>query len=63
MKYLGIRINEKLSWKAHIEDIALNLIRADAMLYTVTDFVIAGILKAIYHALFEFHVHYACIIR
>ena len=31
------------------------------MLYKVGDFANAGILKAIYHALFESHFHYACI--
>ena len=41
----------------------LNLIRANAMLYKVRDFVNAGILKSIYHALlFELHIHYACTI-
>ena len=62
MKYLGIRIDNKLNWKAHINNIALKLIRANAMLYKVRDFVDAGILKSIYHALFESHIHYACII-
>ena len=31
-------------------------------IYKVRDFVIAGILKAIYHAAFESHIHYACFI-
>ena len=62
VKYLGIRIDTKLNWKAHINDIALKL-RANAMLYKVRDFVNAGILKSIYHALlFELHIHYACTI-
>ena len=52
VKYLGIRIDSKLNWKAHIDDIALKLITANAMLYKVRDFVNAGSLKAIYHALF-----------
>ena len=32
------------------------------MLHKVRNFVNAGILKAIYHALFESHIHYACLI-
>ena len=32
------------------------------MLYKVRDFVDAGILKSICYALFELHIHYACII-
>ena len=62
MKYLGVRIDSKLNWKVHFNNIALKLIRANAMRYKVRDFVDAGILKSIYHALFESHIHYACII-
>ena len=57
MKYLGIRI-DKLHWKAHIDNTALKLIRTNTMLYKVRGFVNAGI----FHALFESHIHYACII-
>ena len=59
VKYLGIRIDSKLNWKAQIDDISLKLIRANAMLYKVKDFFNAGILKAIYHALFESHIRCA----
>ena len=59
MKYLGINIDNKLNWKGHIDNIAVKLIR---MLYRVKDYANAGILKAIYHTLFESHIHYACII-
>ena len=62
VKYLGIRIDSKLKWKAHVDDIVLKLTRANAMLSKVIDFVNAEIWKAIYHALFESHIHYACII-
>ena len=55
VKYLGIRIDNKRSWKAHIDDIALKLIRANAMLYKVRNFANARILKGICHALFESH--------
>ena len=62
VKYLGIKIGSKLIWKAHIADIALKLIRAIAMLYKVRNFVNPVILKAIYHFIFESHIHYACLI-
>ena len=62
VKYLGIKMDKKLNWIAHIDDIALKLIGTSAMLYKGRDFVNAGILKAIYHALFESHIHYVCII-
>ena len=62
MKYLNIRIDNKLNWRAHIDDIVLKLIKASGMLYQVRDFVNTRILKAIYLVLYESHVHYACII-
>ena len=40
MKYNGIRIDSKFNWKTHIDDIALKVIRANAMLYKVRDFLI-----------------------
>ena len=62
VKYLGIRIDNKLYWKAHINDIALKIIITNAIFYKVRDFVDATILKSIYYALFESHIHYVCII-
>ena len=50
-----------LTGKLILTIFALKLIRANTMLYKVRDFVNAGISKAIYHALFESHIHYACI--
>ena len=44
MKYPGIGIENKLNCKAHIDEIALKLIRANAMLYKVTDLINAVIL-------------------
>ena len=43
VKYLGIRNDNKLNWKAHSDNTALKLIRANAMLYKVRHFVNAGI--------------------
>ena len=43
LKYLGIRIDNKLNWKAHVNDIALKVIRANAVLYKVRDFLDARI--------------------
>ena len=47
MKYLATKIVNNLNWKVHLDNIGFNLIRANAMLYKVRDYVSAGILKAI----------------
>ena len=39
VKYLGIKIDESLTWNEHINDIAIKLNRANAMLYKVREFV------------------------
>ena len=62
MRYLGVKIDSKLNWNSHVNAIAAILNRENAMLYKVRDFVNANILKSIYHALFESHINYACII-
>ena len=40
VKYLGIKINENLNWKQHIHDITMKLIRDNALLYTIRNFVV-----------------------
>ena len=62
VKYLGIAYDNKLNWKAHIDNIAVKLIRANTMLYKVRDYVNTEIIKSVYHAPFESHIHYARII-
>ena len=58
VKYLGIMIDSKINWKTYIDNIALKLKRVNAvMLYKFRDYVHGGILKSIYHALFESHIH------
>ena len=62
VKYFGITIDKKLNWKVHIDNIAIKLIRANALFYKVRNYVNTGLLKSVFHALFQSHIHYACII-
>ena len=39
VKYLGIKIDENLIWIDHINDIAIKVNRANAMLFKVREFV------------------------
>ena len=35
VKYLEVKIDSKISWKVHINDIAVKLVRANPMLYKI----------------------------
>ena len=62
-KHLGIRAyNTKLTENPIMTTLHFKLIRTNGMLYKARDYINAGILKSIYHALFELHIRYACII-
>ena len=59
VKYLGIKIDENLIWIDHINDTAINVNRANAMLFKVREFVNIKILKSIYYAIFDCNLNYA----
>ena len=59
VKYLGIEIDESLTWIDYINDIAIKLNRANAMLFKVREFVNIKILKSIYYTIFDCHLNYA----
>ena len=56
---LGIKNDESLTWNEHINDIAIKLNRANALLYKVREFVNTMVLKSIYHAIFDSNLNYA----
>ena len=59
LKYLVMKIDESLTWNEHINDIAIKLNQANAMLYKVREFVKTKVLKLFYHAIFDCHLYYA----
>ena len=59
VKYLGIKTDENLTWIDHIDDIAIKLNKANAMLFKVREFLNTKILKSIYYAIFDCHLNYA----
>ena len=58
VKYLGIKIDENLNWIDHINDIAIKLNRANAMLFKVREFLNTNILKSIYCGICDCHLNY-----
>ena len=59
VRYLGIKIDQNLNWKDHINDIAVKLNRVNALLFKIRNFVNITNLKTIYFALFDSHINYA----
>ena len=59
VRYLGIKIDQNLNWKDHINDIAVKLNRPNALLFKIRNFVSVTILKTIYFAIFDSHINYA----
>ena len=62
VKYLGIKIDENLNWHQQINNVAVKLNRANAMLSQVRHFVDKKFLKLIHHAIFEPHLFYFCLV-
>ena len=59
VKYLGIKLDENLNWHEQINNVAVKLSRANAMLSKVRHFVHK---KIIYHAIFESYLFYSCLV-
>ena len=58
VKYLGVKIDEHLTLKPHINGISTKLNKANAMLSKIRHFIDQKSLKAIYYAIFESHLYY-----
>ena len=58
MKYLGINIDENLTWKQEKSDIAIKLNMANDILSKLRHFIDRKTLKSVYHAIFEPHFYY-----
>ena len=55
VKYFGVKIDEPLTWKPHIERISAKLNKANVILSKIRHFIDQKTLKAIYHAIIESH--------
>ena len=62
VKYLGIQIDKRLTWKQHINHVALKLNKANAMLSKLTHVLDIKTLRSVYYAIFESHLCYASLI-
>ena len=60
IKYLGVIIDQHLTWSDHTSDISAKLRRANGALSKLRHFLPNPILINIYHAIFNSHLRYAC---
>ena len=60
IKYLGIKLDQNLTFLPHHKDLALKLGRSNGMLAKIRHFVNLDTLINIYHAIFASHIRYAC---
>ena len=60
IKYLGIWIDNDLSWRSHISDTVVKLEMANGALAKLRHYVSKKLLTLVYYAIFQFHLQYCC---
>ena len=58
IKYLGIIIDNRLSWKHHTHELSKKLNRAVGMIYKIRDNCTSSVLRSLYFSLFNSHLSY-----
>ena len=53
VKYLGVKIDKKLSWQYHVNDLFVKLNRANALLFKMRKYISYKILRSICFAIFD----------
>jgi hypothetical protein len=57
-KFLGVTIDDKLSWAPHIKNLNTKLQSCCGRIYTISQLIPESLYKQIYHTLFESHLSY-----
>ena len=59
-KYLGMIMDEHLTFKNHMDTVKLKVKRANGLLAKLKHYVNPTLLRTIYYAIFEPHLQYGC---
>ena len=62
VKYLGMQIDNNLSWDAHIHNLSTKLGRANGILSKLRHFIPKNTLKSVYYAVFHSHILYGSLV-
>ena len=60
IKYLGILLDEHLSWKPYINELTKKINRSNSMLSKIRHYVNSNTIRSLYFALFSSHISYCC---
>ena len=58
IKYLGLILDNKLNWKAHVSELSKKLSRAVGLLYKIRRFCTVSVLRSLYFSIFNSHLSY-----
>ena len=62
VKYLGVKLDTNLTWQHHVNDLSINLNRANALLFKIKKYVSLKIIRSVYFAICDSYLSYCCLV-